>query len=326
METGNAVKIVTAILALLGVLFLATSVNISPMRGTQEVMLEFLRAPSANVAYAGQSRGETFTVDSSMQVAKDLGRAAGKKGESREEKEIYKFGKPAPRGLVRKRSKVELLDRCNKLARCKAKLRAAKMRKRPFKVLRSTKQGESPEEKARIRIPKPIKPKPRFRRQKSELMQPEERSPLFSWLNPLAVTPAHAQSAFSLYLTPENRFGSNPHGYIDLYGIAYWGSYFLYSTSIAVKNTNSENKPYVYLQFMTKTEGWYLINFQGGRGKAKLRHRNAGPIIETWDFMGTSCNPCDYLTSEYLTAGYHYFYFWPDGSNIYFYSASVESY
>ena len=58
------------------------------------------------------------------------------------------------------------------------------------------------------------------------------------------------------------------------------------------------------------------------RGSAAFHY---GPIIKTWDFSGDTCNPCDYLTAEYLTEGYHYFYFWSE-QYLYVYSASVDSY
>ena len=327
MRTRKTVKMTTAILGLLGVAFLASGLTISPVRWTQEVLLASLGVRSADIVHAAQPQEGALTTDSPLQLAKVLGRLAGKKGESPEEKEIGNLGKPVPPGQIHKRSKTELLDQCNKLARCKAKLQAAKKGKRPAKVLPAGKKGESPEEKALSKIPKPAKPTPRYRQQKSELGLPDDNATLLSWLNPFAVPSAHAQSAFSLYLAPPNRYSSSPYGFFKLYGAAYWGSYYLYGGGhTTIRNTNSENKPMVYFGTTVPADGWYLINVQGGRGKAKLRHRSNGPIIETWDFTTQSCYRCDYLTAEYLTAGYHYFYFWPDGSNMYFYSMSVDSY
>jgi len=59
---------------------------------------------------------------------------------------------------------------------------------------------------------------------------------------------------------------------------------------------------------------------------AKVRHQYNTPIMETWKVTHQSCSTCSYLTAEYLAAEWHYFYFWPDASDIYFYSASVDSY
>ena len=324
MRTRKIVKITTAILGLLGVAFLASGLTFSPVRWMQEVLLVSLGSRSADIAHAAQPQGAALTPDSPMQLAKALGRPAAKKGESREEKEIGKIGKPVPPGQIRKRSKAELIDQCNKQAKCKAKLRAAQNSKgkRPKNVRAAGRKGESPEEQGLSKIPKPVKPSPR--QQKSELILPEESSPLLSWLNPFAVSPAHAQSAYSFHLALPNQYSSTPYARLVTYGMSYWGSWYLYPTYVSTQATLSENKPYIYLSTTVPSDGWYLINFQAGRGKAKLRHRG-GPIIETWDFSSQTCSRCDYLTAEYLTAGYHYFYFWAE-TNMYVYSASGNSY
>ena len=150
MGTRKTVIMTTAVLGLLGVVFLASGLTISPMRWMQEVLLDALGTHSATIAYAAQPQGKALTADAPMQLAKVLGRLAGKKSESREEKEIAKRGKPVPPGQVRKRSKAELVDQCNKQARCRAKLQGAQKGKgtRPKNVRPAGKRGESPEEKA----------------------------------------------------------------------------------------------------------------------------------------------------------------------------------
>lgn len=327
MGSRKTVLMTTAVLGFLGAAFLVSGLNISPMRWMQEVLFDGLGTHSATMAHAAQPQEKGLTVDAPIQLAKVLGRPAGKKGESPEEKAIDSLEKPVPPGQVRKRSKAELVDQCNKQARCKAKLQEAQKSKgkRPKNVRPAGEPGESSEEKALSQIPKPTKPTPSPRQQKSELTLPEENATVLSWLNPFAVSTAHAQSAFSLHLTPQNRWSSTPYGNLNLYGVTYWGNYYLYPSLISTTSSLVENRPYVYFNLSVPSEGWYLVNIQGGRGKAKLRHRS-GPIIETWDFTSQACSTCDYLTAEYLTAGYHYFYFWPDGTNMYFYSVSVDSY
>ena len=330
MRAKKPVIMAMGMLSLLGGIFLASELPLSPTQWMQGVVLNVLGVSSPAIAHATPPPKEGLSTGSPIHLAKVLGRPAGKKGESWEEKELGELGKPIPPGQVRKRSKAELLDKCNKQPRCRAKLQAAQKSKgkRPSKNVRSAgKEGESPEEKALSKLPKPDNPKPRGSNQRSEFRLSEENTPLLSWLNPFSVAPAYAQSAFSQYFTPENRYSSSPYGYITLFGASYWGSWYLYGTGFVTMNaTNSENKPYVYLLTTIPSEGWYLVNFEAGRGKAKVRHRSSGPIIETWDFTSQSCNPCDYLTAEYLTAGSQYFYFWPDNSSMYFYSASIDAY
>jgi hypothetical protein len=292
----------------------------------QGELLEFLESPASTLAYAAPSQETAFTEDSPLHLAKFLGRPAAKPGDSPEEKAMATLPKPVPPGQLRKASKAELLEQCNQIPKCSAKLQNAKQGRRPSNVLPAGKPGESPEEKELSTLPKPIPPASR-RQPRSNLSLPEEESSLLSWLNPFAVSEARAQTAFSLYLTPQNRYSSTPFGLMTIYGSGYTGSWRLYGNGfISVNRADVERKPYVYFATNVPEEGWYLINFEAGRGKAKVRHQYNGPIIETWDFTNQSCSTCSYLTAEYLTAGWHSFYFWPDASDIYFYSASVDSY
>jgi len=329
MRTGTILTMTTTVLGLLGVAALISGPTFfsgNPLRWMQGELLEFLESPASTLAYAARSQETAFTEGSPLHLAKFLGRPAAKPGDSPEEKAMATLPKAVPPGQLRKASRAELLEQCNQIPKCSAKLQNAKQGKRPSNVLPAGKPGESPEEKELSTLPKPIPPAPR-RQPRSDLSLPEEESTLLSWLNPFAVSEARAQTAFSLYLTPQNRYSSAPFGLMTIYGSGYTGSWRLYGNGfISVNRADVEHKPYVYFATNVPAEGWYLINFEAGRGKAKVRHQYNGPIIETWDFTNQSCSTCSYLTAEYLTAGWHYFYFWPDASDIYFYSASVDSY
>ena len=307
--------------------FLATSFSGSPVKWMQNIFLDSFGIDSSGSAHVKHFRESALIETDPMQLAKTLGRPAGKPGESQEEIEIGKVPEPIPPGQIRRASKAELLEQCQKLPKCRATLQAVNQGKRPPNTLPAGKPGESQEDKTLSTLPKPIPPVPPRQSPRSGLDTFEPNSTLLSWLNPFAVSSAHAQSAFSLYLTPQNRYTPNPYGYMHIFGPAYWGSYRLQGKGQIIINhtTLTENKPYVYLAFNVPADGWYLINFQASQGKAKLRHR-VGPIIETWDFTAQSCSRCDYLTAEYLVAGHHYFYFWPDETDFYFYSASVNGF
>jgi hypothetical protein len=329
MRTGTILTMTTSVLGFLGMTLLISGPplsSVNPAKWMQEERLEVLGASYGDLANAALPHEPEFTGDSPLQQVKVLGRRANQPGNSPEEKELNNLPKPIPPGQIRKASKAELLEQCNQIPKCSAKLQNAKQGRRPSNVLPAGKPGESPEEKEWSTLPKPIPPAPR-RQPRSDLSLPEKESTLLSWLNPFAVSEARAQTAFSLYLTPQNRYSSTPFGLITIYGSGYTGSWRLYGNGfISVNRSDVEHKPYVYFATNVPAEGWYLINFEAGRGKAKVRHQYNGPIIETWDFTNQSCSTCSYLTAEYLTAGWHYFYFWPDASDIYFYSASVDSY
>ena len=299
---------------------LATSLNSSPVGWMKTALLESFSVTPA-VAQAGplENREPGMT---SFQVVKHV-RPAAKK-ESPEEAQLKQLPKPVPPGQLRRPSKAELLDKCNKNPRCKAKLQAAK--KRGPNKPRPADREESPEDKELKKLPKPINPKVRGRQPRSNLMMPEGTNTLLSWLNPFQVAPVYAQSAVSINLTPGGPYTSG--SFMNLYGArVYHSARYRLVASDTFFTTYTENKPFAYFRFSVPATGTYLVNVQASKGKAKMRHQYGGPIIDTWDFSAQPSGTYDYLTAEYLEQGGHTFYFWPDvSSHFYIYSGSLESY
>jgi len=249
------------------------------------------------------------------------------KKENPEDLQMKKLPKAVPPGQLRRHSKKELTDLCNKRPNCRKKLQAIKTRKGQRKP-RAAAKGDTLEDRELQKLPKALKPKHLPRRQpRTELLMPSETSSVLSWLNPLLPEAAYAQSPVSIVLTPGDPVTSN--SYLTLYGARVYSNdrFYLYSGDPGYNSTNAENKSHAFFRFYVPSTGDYLINISASKGKAKLRHQSGGPIIDTWDFMGLPWGPpYNYLTAEYLAQGYHYFYFWPDNSGIYIYSVSLESY
>jgi hypothetical protein len=302
------------------VALLAINLNGSPVGWMKTALLESFSVTPA-VAQAGSLENRELGT-ASFQVAKRV-RPAAKK-ESPEEAQLKQLPKPVPPGQLRRPSKAELLDKCTKSPKCKAKLQAAK--KRGPNKPRPAAREESPEDKELKKLPKPTNPKARGQQPRSDLMLPAKAQTLLSWLNPFQVDSVYAQSAVSINLTPGGPYTSG--SYMTLYAArVYYNNRFYFSSRDSFPNyPNSENKPFAFLRFSVPATGTYLVNVQAGRGKAKMRHQSNGPIIDTWDFTAQPSGTYDYLTAEYLEQGVQYFYFWPDGSSFYIYSASLESY
>ena len=299
---------------------LAISLHGSPVGWMQTTLLEIFSVTPA-VAQAGPLENRQLRA-ASFQVAKGV-RPAAKK-ESPEDAQFKQLPKPVPPGQLRRPSKAELLDKCNKNPRCKAKLQAAK--KRGPNKPRPAAREESPEEKELKKLPKPVNPKARGRQPRSDLMLPENTNTLLSWLNPFQVDSVYAQSGVSINLTPGGPYTSG--SFMNLYGArVYRNNMYRLVASDTFFTTYTENKPFAYFVFSVPATGTYLVNVQASKGKAKMRHQYGGPIIDTWDFTAQSGSTFDYLTAEYLEQGRHIFYFWPDvSSNFYIYSGSLESY
>ncbi len=247
------------------------------------------------------------------------------KKESPEDLQLKKLPKAVPPGQLRRPSKKELTDLCNKRPNCRKKLQAIKTRKGQRKP-RPAAKGDTLEDRELKKLPKALRPKHLPRRQpRTELLMPSETSSVLSWLNPLLPEAAYAQSPVSIVLTPGGPYiGSN----LQLLGVRvyYNDRFYLSSTDRGYNSANAENKSHAYIKFYVPSTGDYLINISAGRGKAKLRHQSGGPIIDTWDFRNVPYGTYNYLTAEYLAQGNHYFYFWPDDSGFYIYSVSLESY
>jgi hypothetical protein len=254
-------------------------------------------------------------------AAKPLRQAAT--GPSPEETQLKQL--PAPAQQVGRPSKAELLGRCQQRPACRAKLDMAQKGQKPA-IIRPAATSPSPEELDLRKLPPPATPVMPRRFQRSELdLGPWDR--LLAWLNPFHPPVAEAQSAVSVLLTPQNRYVASPYSSLSLYGVGYWGSYYL-SSSFSTVTPSAENKPFAWTVFVAPAPGWYIIDVRAGSAAAKLRHQSGGSIIETWDVGSVPCSGgvCDYATMEYLQQGGHSFYFYSPTSHYYFYSVSIESY
>lgn len=232
---------------------------------------------------------------------------------------------PAPAQKIGRPSKAELLNRCQQVPKCRAKLAGANKGGKPTKALPAARSA-SPEDEALKKLPQPAKPTTPRRFQKG-VQAPWPLDKLMAWVNPFQPSVAEAQTAVSVFLTPQNRWISSPYSVLSLYGVNYWGSYHL-SGSYSTTSAAAENKPYVYFRFNAPATGWYIFNFRASNATLNLRHNYSGPIVETWNAGNVPCtgNQCDYVTAEYLEQGSHYFYFYSKIHNYYFYSVSLESY
>ena len=137
---------------------------------------------------------------------------------------------------------------------------------------------------------------------------------LLSALNPFAASEAHAQTPFSVALSPtSSASGSN---YIRLYGGYSYNSnwYFYRSYKDAIGHSNV--RPYVYLRVNIPTAGYYTLNFRtyGYDRNYVLADNNTGEEIESWPSggpYGTQEQP----TILELAAGSHYFNFYSTQSS-----------
>ncbi len=140
----------------------------------------------------------------------------------------------------------------------------------------------------------------------------------------------HAQSAVSVFLTPQYWKVLSPNSDVELHGVVYAGGrHILHNQGYAVtNNANGDYKPFVRINFAAPASAFYIINVRAGNAAAKLRHQGGGPIIETWAYGSAPCAAgiCDYVTIEYLQQGAHKFYFYSPTHEYTFYSASIESY
>ena len=318
MKSRNLFKI--GGLAIGGIMLgvLATGILGTPVQWMQITLLESLGVTPSMVQAGPLENRERGTA--SFQVAKEARPAAI--SESPEEADLKKLPPPMLPGQVQRPSKADLLDKCLKTPHCQAK--AKQVQQEGLTKPRPAAREESPEEKALKQLPQSMPPKARHQQPRSDLLMPENTPEFLSWLNPFQVAPAYGQLTISsYYLTPGSSYTSS--AYMVLYGArVYPDNRYLLTSYDSISNSNSENKPYAFLRFSVPATGTYLINVQASRGKAKLRHQYNGPIIGTWDFTAQPYATYDYVTKDNLAQGTHYFYFWPEASSIYVYSASLE--
>ena len=295
MITAQTIRTISTFFCLLGLILFPTLPTTVQRNGGQELRPKATRGITTGLAYAASWPKKNSHTEPSIRLVNSADRG----------KAMNKFPKPVPRGQIRKRTKEELITHCNRLPRCRAQLQKAR-------------KG--------LRLPNVRPP----RKSRSSLESPNPQSNILSWLNPFDVSPVQAQSDFSLnIILPDWKGPSIYSGSIKLYGASYWGGFYLYDKKIITLPGShfAENNPHVQLYTgALPAEGWYFVNFQAGRGKAKsLRHNYRGQSIETWDFSNSSCSPCDYLALFYLKAGTHRFSFWPNDSSFYIYGVSVNS-
>ena len=106
---------------------------------------------------------------------------------------------------------------------------------------------------------------------------------------------------------------------VNFYGInKYAGSY--YANRIEFNKYPLNIIPYALISINIPTEGWYIINvYAQYKGIAYLYHNSMGSTpIDSWDTRNSSSYYNDFLTAQFLSAGYHYFYFKPDLVNQYY--------
>lgn len=164
---------------------------------------------------------------------------------------------------------------------------------------------------------------------------PVESESAFSYLNPLRVKVAEAQSSFSLTLDPSNKwYSSSPSGSITFYGAlvdlnTYNGTIVrLFPTSSGWATTFGIQvvNPLARLYVNVDTDGWYIVNFEakGTSGSSvSMKHYEGGAYstVASWTYSGAT-QSCPVLLE--LSAGYHYFY-WISSSSVYVYEANVYS-
>ncbi len=174
---------------------LAISLNGTPEKWMKTALLEALSV-TPNLAQAAPfTDGEVE--NASLQLAR--AKRPAEKKESPEMAQMKKLPPPIPRGKLRRPSRADLVNACNKEPKCRGELQVAKQGKAP-KNRQPIPQGESPEQKEMKKLPKPAKGIPLGGQPRSELLLPAEGTSLLGWLNTFQVSEAYAQSGFSLYL------------------------------------------------------------------------------------------------------------------------------
>ena len=160
---------------------------------------------------------------------------------------------------------------------------------------------------------------------------------LLAMLNPIpsahaatyTISPSYyaSEPRYSFTLTPSEPTFAKLYSYLVIYGARVYGeSPLLYGSRTYSPSPVSEERPYVYFRVYAPESGEYVVNIQGTRGQAKLRHQYSGPIVAQWNYSSSTSYDANYTSVLRLEAGYHYFYFWPTNSSyFYVYSVSFES-
>ncbi|MDH5426651.1 MAG: hypothetical protein OEZ57_14065 [Nitrospirota bacterium] len=300
---------------------LGAGMNGTPVSWAKRTVLESLGkgTPAVQTAfYEGQSEGGTLLHFVKRPAATEP---------SPEDIEAKKHPSPPgkPEDVGRPSTKEEMIDHCMQDPNCRQKLQEAKKGKRPAKG-RPAATGPSPEDIEDKKMGKPAMGNPQGPR--SELV-PLSASSLLAWLNPLnpSVAEAAGFNAFADFSRPKGQYGALRIGTFGGYQTGtYWPYIGPYYPAHTATYANSENKSFVQMVVSLPTAGFYLVEHKGGRGSTKLRHLNAGPIINAWDYTQTPCDPCYYVDIDWYDAGYHYWYFWSVQNTMKIMGGTVRSY
>ncbi|MFT5482882.1 MAG: hypothetical protein ACI9GW_001537 [Halieaceae bacterium] len=137
------------------------------------------------------------------------------------------------------------------------------------------------------------------------------------------VTQAQAADAGSLDLTPtvdqygahRSLYSPSPYGYATFYGAlvnhAYpRDAYVRLSTSIVTGLGGTATTPHVQVTVRVPADGWYTLNMNAyltATSGVSIKHYEGGKYVTLENLQKTS-GWSDYATLQYLSAGYHLFY------------------
>jgi hypothetical protein len=160
---------------------------------------------------------------------------------------------------------------------------------------------------------------------KGQSGQGQSTSNVMKTLGSFLLSDARAGETFTLDLTPQvtgtdgrhaGLHSGSPYGYAYLYGayVASWtprNSYvFLYPYQVAGLGHQVTN-PFVYFVVNVLADGWYIVNVNASLysgSNLTIQHYEAAGYVVLEDIPIQS-GWADYPTLQYLTTGYHYFYF-----------------
>ncbi len=159
---------------------------------------------------------------------------------------------------------------------------------------------------------------------KGQSGQGQSTSNVMKTLGSFLLSDARAGETFTLDLTPQvsgttgahsGLYSSSPYGFVNFYGarVTNWtprNSYVYLSASANSGLGYQVTNPYVYSGFNAPADGWYIININAivYGSNLTIRHYESGSYVVLEDFPRQS-GWADYPMLQYLTAGYHYFYF-----------------
>lgn len=168
----------------------------------------------------------------------------------------------------------------------------------------------------------------------------ESTSVLFETLSNFVIERADAGDTFTLDLTPQvsGSYGqhrglvsSSPSGAAYAYGayIANWTPTNSSIYLVAYRNDNFAHQvsnPFIMAYANIPADGWYIVNVNANiyAPNLNIHHYENGNYV-LLENMPKQSGWADYPTLQYLTAGYHYFYFVLTGSG-YVSRVSFDSY